>query len=136
MPSIRIGSNSEHIQISLPPSYSVEGWAQAEVEVSVNGFQGRIWPSVEAIDFKLFATQLRAVYESLRGEATFSPREEQFTLKVTAKSGGHIEVTGTAWSKATYENKLTFVLELDQSYLAEPLQELESLFHASRNGAT
>jgi hypothetical protein len=135
MPSIRIGTDSEHIKISLPASYSAEGWAQAEVEICVHGFHGRIWPLVEAIDFQLFATQLRAVYESLEGEATFNPREEQFTLKVTAKSGGHIEVTGTAWSKATYENKLSFILEVDQSFLAEPLRELEGLLPTSGRGA-
>jgi hypothetical protein len=134
MPVIHIGSDSEYVKISLPPSYSTEGWAQAEVELSVSGFCGRIQPWVEAADFEIFTEQLRVLYDSLQGKADFSPREEQFTLKVESKSGGHIEITGVAWSKATFENKLEYVLELDQSFLSTPLRELESLLASSGKG--
>jgi hypothetical protein len=133
MPVIHIGTDSEYVRISLPPSYSTEGWAQADVELSVSGFFGRIQPWVEAADFEIFTEQLRLLYDSLQGKADFTPREEQFTLKVESKSG-HIEITGVAWSKATFENKLEYVLELDQSFLSAPLRELESLLASSAKG--
>jgi hypothetical protein len=104
------------------------------VEISVCGFQGRIDPWVEPTDFEVFTKQLRALYDSLQGEATFYPREGQFTMKLVCMPGGHIEVTGEAWSKATYENKLEYALQLDQSFLAAPLQDLEGLKTASGNG--
>jgi hypothetical protein len=132
MPPIHIGSESEFVRISLPASYSTEGWAQADVELVVHGFRGRISAWVEAADFERFTTQLRSVYESLQGEAEFSPLEKQFTLKLVCKTGGHIEVTGEAWSKATYENKLEYVIELDQSFLLAPLQELEAVLASSK----
>lgn len=132
MPVIHIGSSSEYIKIDLPPSYSKEGWAQAVVEVAVCGFQGRVEPWVEAADFESFTRQLRSLYESLQGEASFKPREGQFTIKLVGMAGGHIEVTGEAWSKATYENKLEYVLQLDQSFLAAPLRDLEDLLAAVR----
>lgn len=88
---------------------------------------GEISPWVEAVDFELFTKQFRTLYESLQGEAEFTPTEQQFTMKLAASTGGHIQVTGEAWSLATYENKLSFVLELDQSYLLAPLRALESL---------
>ena len=124
---IHFGTESEYIKITLPSSYSTEGWAQASVEIAVHRFRGEISPWVEAIDFELFTKQLRSLYESLRGEAEFTPTEQQFTMKLVASTGGHIQVTGEAWSLATYENKLSFVLELDQSYLLAPLRVLEAL---------
>jgi hypothetical protein len=124
---VHIGSGSEYFEIRLPSSYSSEGWAQAEVEVSVHCFQGTIRPWVEAADFERFATQLRVLYDSLQGEAVFAPVEQQVVLKVTGTTGGHIHITGEAWSQATYENRLTFTIELDQSYLQAPLQELERI---------
>lgn len=132
---VHIGSESEYIKISVPPSFSTEGWAQADVEIAVNGFSGRVQPWVEAADFEIFAAQLRSLYDSLQGEAEFSPMERQFTLKLTSKTGGHIQATGEAWSKATHENKLEYVIELDQSFLSGPLRDLENLLVASKKGA-
>jgi hypothetical protein len=40
--------------------------------------------------------------------------------------GGHILLTGTAWSQARYGNKLEFELELDQTYLVGPVGQLET----------
>jgi hypothetical protein len=124
---IHFGTDSEYIRLTLPSSYSAEGWAQASVEISVHCFRGEISPWVEAADFELFTKQLRSLYESLQGEAEFTPIEQQFTLKLTASAGGHVQLSGEAWSLATYENKLSFVLELDQSYLLAPLRVLEGL---------
>ena len=130
MPIIRIGSESEYVSIALPPSYSRDGFAQADVEIAVRCFHGRVSPWIEAADFERFSTQLRAMYDSLQGEAEFSPLDKQFTLKLVCTVGGHVQATGEAWSQATYENKLEYVLELDQSYLLGPLQELEGMLAA------
>lgn len=132
MTVIHIGSDSEYIKIGLLPSYSAEDWTQANVEIAVCGFRGKIYPWVEAADFVKFTAQLRAIYESLKGEAEFAPLEKQFTLKLVCQSGGHILVTGEAWSQATYGNNLAFVLEIDQSFLIGPLRELESMISASK----
>lgn len=124
---IHFGTDSEYIKITLPGSYSTEGWAKADVEIAVRCFHGSINPWVEATDLERFANKLRTLYESLQGEAEFSPLDRQFTLKFVGAAGGHVHVTGEAWSQATYENKLEFTLELDQSYLLTPLRDLESL---------
>lgn len=135
MAIIHFGSESEYVKIDLPPSYWTDDWAQADVEIAVRGFRGRIRPWVEAADFDIFTAQLRAMYDSLIGEAEFLPREKQFTLKFACGATGHIRVTGEAWSLATYENKLEYVLELDQSFLLAPLQELEALPGPKKGGA-
>lgn len=125
MNTVQFGSDSEHVRITLPDSYSTEGWAQADVEIAVQGFQGKLAPWVEAADFGIFASQLRVLYETLEGKAELRPMEEQFILLLTASTLGHIKVSGEAWSHATYGSKLEFEFELDQSYLAQPLSELE-----------
>lgn len=107
--------------------YTAEGWAEAEVEIRVNGFHGQIRPWVEADDFERFTSQLRALYGTVEGTAELRPREEQFVLRLSARPLGHIAVSGEAWSCATYGSKLEFEFELDQSYLAQPLSELELL---------
>lgn len=127
MNKVRFGSESEHIEIRLPVSYSTEGWAQAEVQIAVHCFSGAISPWVEKLDFEQFTTQLRAFYESLQGEAAFTPVEGQFAFKLSAASTGRVLLTGQAWSMATYENQLRFELQLDQSYLLAPLKALEDL---------
>jgi hypothetical protein len=135
MTDIHFGTESEYINISLPSSFSDEGWGQAIVEIAVRGFRGIIHPWVETGDFERFTTQLRAMYESLEGQAEFCPLEKQFVLKLVAKSGGHVQASGEAWSQATYENKLEFELQLDQSYLLAPLQDLESLVFGKAKNA-
>jgi hypothetical protein len=127
MNTVQIGSDSEHLRITLPASYSIEGWAEATVEIVVQGFKGKLAPWVEAADLAIFASQLRVLYESLQGKAELRPREEQFILQVTARTLGHIQVSGEAWSHATYGSKLEFEFELDQSYLAQPLSELRHI---------
>jgi hypothetical protein len=132
---VHFGTRSEYIEISLPESYSIEGWAQAEVEIAVNGFHGKIEPWVDAGDFERFAVQLRALYDTLQGQAELRPLEQQFVLKLAARVGGHIHIEGEAWSKATYENRLQFELEIDQSFLQAPLLELERLAKETKNDA-
>jgi len=126
MATIHLGSESEYVKITLRPPYSSEGWCQASVEIAVSCFRGHIEPWLEAGDMERFASQLRRVYESLEGEAKLVPRDEQFTLHVQARVGGHVTVSGVAWSKATFENKLEFGMELDQSFLPSALAQLEA----------
>lgn len=124
---VHFGTETEYIKIELPSSYGAKGWAQAEVEIAVQCFSGSIRPFLDVEDMVPFTAQLQSPYETLKGEATLSPRDEQFTLKFVASAGGHIEVTGVAWSEATYGNQLTFFLGIDQTFLPAPLRVLEGL---------
>jgi hypothetical protein len=51
----------------------------------------------------------------------------QFTLRIISGSGGRRHLAGVAWLRSVYENRLTFELALDQSYLPEPSHILETL---------
>ena len=130
---LRIGGQAEYIRVLLPSSYSRDGWCQADVEVSVEGFKGNIRPWFEKADFAPFYAQLRTLYETLKGKAELTPLEAQFTLTVSADGLGHVTVDGTAWSQATWQNKLEFTLALDQTYLVEPLAQLKAITEAHAN---
>ena len=131
---IQIGTDSEHVRLSLPSSFSSEGWAQAQVEIAVAGLSARIEPWIEAVDLLSFAKQLRVVFDTLQGVADYAPLEEQFTLRIEAGTSGNMLMSGHA-SSSTFENKLVFKLQIDQSYLARPLSELEQLVNESSNAA-
>ena len=127
MEPINFGTDSEHVRIALPLSFSAEGWGQADVDIAVAGFKGRLHPWVERQDFTLFAANLRQLYETLSGTAEFAPIERQLTFCLNAGVGGHIELAGEALFGPIFENRLSFNLDLDQTYLREPLRHLEAL---------
>lgn len=127
MTIIHFGTESEFVKIQLPDSFFAEGFSQADVEIAVRCFSGNIRAWLDVEDIVSFTAQLRTLYETLKGEAKLSPLDAQFTLKFVGTAGGHINMTGVAWSEATYGNKLSFFLDLDQTFLPTPLQALESL---------
>lgn len=124
---VKIGSNSEFLKIEFPSEFSSEGWAQISAEIRTNNFHGNISPWVETTDIYSFFNSLEELYKSLKGSASFEPREEQLTFKLEAQPGGHIELAGAAWSEACYGSKLEFCFLLDQTFLPEPLKKLKLL---------
>jgi hypothetical protein len=127
MTTVHFGTQSEFVRMEISPTFTREGWVTAVAEISVKGFQGTIRPSFETHDFLSFFRQLQELYRTLKGEAVFTPREEQLTLRIVAATGGRMHLSGEAWSEAKYGNKLEFELELDQTFLAEPLKQLEGM---------
>jgi hypothetical protein len=124
MTRFHLGSESEFVSIEWATKAMREGWTEGAIEISVNGFQGRISAYFEVDDFVQFHDELRALYRDLKGRARLTPRERQFLLTIAVNDIGHISVSGEAWSRATHENKLEFEFDLDQTFLAAPIDEL------------
>ncbi|MBX3585087.1 MAG: hypothetical protein KF796_00475 [Ramlibacter sp.] len=130
MQTVCLGTASEFVSMRFPRAPIPEGWLEADVEIAVRGFRGSIAPSLEVHDLKLFLEELEALDRTVKGSAQLQPRERQFNLKLTATPVGHIQMSGTAWSQATYGNRLEFELELDQTFLRELLSQLRSVLEA------
>jgi hypothetical protein len=128
---LKFGSRSnEYVEICLSfPSCDKHGfaWVQTEATLVVENFRGSIQPMFEINDFLRFAPELRKVYETLSGKATFDSREQQLFFTVSGNGRGSISVEGYAYSQATYGNKLEFELTMDQTFLPEPLAVLEQI---------
>jgi hypothetical protein len=125
METLRIGSVHEYLAISCPDGPSDEGWMRTRTEIVVDGFRAEIRPWFQSGDFVAFEAPLRKLYESLEGEAKLDPLEEQLVLTLNARTGGHILLTGEA--RSDWGNRLTFEIEMDQSYLLEPLRVLHAM---------
>lgn len=132
MGTVRFGTSSEFVSFTVPLNEVAKGWLSVGVEIAVRGFSGAITAFVETEDLRSFLEQLQAMQASLVGSAELRPREEQFVLELQADVLGHIHVSGTAWSQATYENRLQFEFELDQTFLTEPIGELEAALRQER----
>jgi len=122
---------AEHIMIRLTSNGAGDDiWLVGDIEIQVQSFVGKLSAYFEPYDFSLFSTQLTQLHSSLTGAAILKPREEQLVLTLTGNGRGGINVSGIAYSQATWQNKLEFSFEIDQTFLLEPLAQLEVLSNA------
>lgn len=135
MQAVRFGTSSEFVCLTFPSRPTPEGWIDAQVDIAVHGFRGSLWPSLEVCDLEHFLAQLSELHNSVKGSAKLRPIEEQFVLSIEADETGHMLLSGTAWSRATFGNRLEFELELDQTFLNEPISQLCSVLDAWRQDA-
>jgi hypothetical protein len=120
--------NSDNAKIQISKlSYSSEDWFEYSVKVNAGSFVASINAFMQTSDFVAFRTQLIRLNKTLKGEAILLPREEQFTLKLKGNGMGQIEVSGEAFEVASYGNFLKFEFGLDQTYLAECIDSLDSI---------
>jgi hypothetical protein len=62
MTNFHLGSESEFVSIELTSQPLREGWTEGVIEISVNGFHGRISAYFEIDDFVQFHNELRVLY--------------------------------------------------------------------------
>lgn len=134
------GAEAEFVEVRLLPGNvpagrgPYESWLVGQVRVSAGGFRAEFEASFEPRDFQEFSRQLRALHQTLAGNASFEPREAQLALKVSGNGRGAIEVTGAACDLSR-TNRLTFVLTMDQTYLAPVLRQLEATLASLESAA-
>lgn len=120
--------NSEKSSIQIiKKSHSSEDWFEYKISVKSGNFSTSINVFMQTRDFLSFKAQLVNLNKTLKGEASLLPLEEQFTLKLKGNGLGQIEVTGKAFEYAAYGNCLDFEFDLDQTYLVECIDTIESL---------
>jgi hypothetical protein len=124
---IALGNNgSSTIQISPTSKVSSKDWFQADIEIKVNCFSGKINAFFESGDLTRFYHDVVKLNKTLKGKAELLPREEQFKLSLVADNLGHISVEGHAYEQACHGNCLNFEFELDQTYLLELIDSLKN----------
>jgi hypothetical protein len=76
-----------------------------------------------------FAREVRTLQKSLKGKATLLPLEPNLTLSLAGDGKGHVQIDGTARNRFDSGTKLSFQMEVDQTYLlgiAKSLEEIDS----------
>jgi hypothetical protein len=132
MCTARFGNDSGLVQIEIAEDQSPGSKTHQEnaslianIEIRVPGFLGRISEFLDLYILKNFVWELRRLYDTLQGQAELHPLDDDFVVKLKAGRAGLIEVSGHAYSFSTGVNKLSFEFDIDQTFLSEPLAELE-----------
>jgi len=127
-------SKHERIEITISGyerqptgDYHDDNWLTVEVSLAVGGFRGRYSASFLTEELVSFRDQIAALYKSLSGEAKLITMENQLFLALTGNGRGGVSLKGEAWDQPGVGNRLEFRLELDQTYLASTLAELDAV---------
>jgi hypothetical protein len=59
MHTVHLGSETEHVRITVPAAFGLDGWAQVQVEVAVQCFRGSVQPYLERPDIERSLETLR-----------------------------------------------------------------------------
>jgi hypothetical protein len=112
---------------ALIGEYYDDNWLTIEIYVQAGGFEGKVKGAILTDDLIRFLSQLRPLYETLRGSAEFGTMEDQLNLKLAGDGKGHIELHGEVADRPGIGNRLHFTLQFDQSQLRVSISELEKI---------
>jgi hypothetical protein len=107
--------------------YWDDNWLRAESDVVAGGFRGRATAAFITSELSKFLSELRPLFETLRGKAEFVTIEEQLRLQLVGDDKGHIELTGEVADQPGIGNRLHFSFEFDQSQVGASIRELEQV---------
>ena len=98
-----------------------------EMRITVAGIRAAIRASLRSDEFLTFHDELKPLYESLRGKATFSSMEEWLHLEIVGDGRGHFSAACKASDWKAAGNKLDFSLAFDQTQLPDMISGLEAI---------
>jgi len=102
-------------------------WLNGTISVRAGAWQGSYQADLRADEFPPFLEALSKMYESLSGEAEFTPMEPWLLIRCWAESGGHIHVSGEACDEIGIGNTLHFKCEIDQTFLPPVIEALKNI---------
>lgn len=108
-----------------------DDWLRPRASVGAGPFRGETDVYVTVSDFARLLPELRALYDSLRGTATFATIEQQVGFTISGDGMGHITLSGFLEDRAGGDNRLEFRLSYDQTLLVHSISEVDALLHAT-----
>lgn len=102
-------------------------WIDAEIQLRVGGFSGRITAALRLDEIQSFYEQCKALYDNLHGEACFSSMEDWLSMKIQGDGLGHFEAVCRTMDQAGIGNTLEFILHFDQSEIPGIVSGLETI---------
>jgi len=120
------GTEHEFVRVDIVGSNG-DGWLPSRITVRVGSFLGEFPSDLDVWAFARFATELRTLYESLKGTASFTTYERQLELALVGDGMGHVQVRGEAMDYAGTGNKLIFRLAIDQTEIPALLRDLTAI---------
>ena len=105
--------------------YWDDNWLSVEICIRAGGFRGKVTAAIITSELTMFLSELRPLYETLSGSASFTTMEEQLGMRLIGDGKGHIELHGEVADQPGIGNRLHFTLQFDQSQLGASIRELE-----------
>jgi hypothetical protein len=102
-------------------------WLRTSVVAHVGGFTGSYATDLRADEFRKFCEELRQLYQTLRGDATFETLEGQVVLVFSGDGLGHVAVKAELMDRAGTANLLRCAFDIDQTYLPAIIESLRTL---------
>ena len=110
--------------------YHDDNWLTVSITVQAGGFSGRVRAAILTDDLVRFSGQLHRLSGELTGSAEFSTMEDQLSVTLTCDVRGNIMLRGEVLDDAGIGNRLSFHLDLDQSFLHQSIRELDEVIKA------
>jgi hypothetical protein len=135
---ILIGDAGAHHVLIRPVSRTHPGlfdywdgnWIDCDVQIAAGAFRGNFRAYMRSEEFAGFLTDLTALSRTLEGAATFNTMEGQLSLTLAGDGKGHVHVQGTAVDEPGTGNRLAFGFDIDQTYLQQIADCVESFVAA------
>jgi hypothetical protein len=106
-------------------------WLLVTAAIRVGKFSGEIPGMLRAEELQTFTQALQTFQQSLKGLVSFETAEEWLHFHLEADKLGRIEISGTITDEVSYPyNSLKFTLTTNQSLLAAPLKQLQTVTQA------
>jgi hypothetical protein len=106
-------------------------WLLVTAAVRAGKFTGEIPGMLRAEELQQFSDDLRSFRQSLTGSVVFDTMEGWLNLRIEPSKTGRIAIEGEIQDDVSAPfNNLEFNLEMDQTFLLTPLQQLEQVVKA------
>jgi hypothetical protein len=111
-------------------------WISCHASIKAGSFEGKADLYIVAGDLVPFSEQVEALYRTLRGEAVLNTLEGQIDLRLVGDGKGHIKLHGELLDRCGIGNKLSFVIEYDQTLLWQTISALRDVLAQIRTRGT
>ncbi|QDV33190.1 WapI family immunity protein [Tautonia plasticadhaerens] len=109
------------------PGESGDDWLVTEVVIAAGGFSGRFRAFLRAEELAGFRSRLATLHDELRGEAVLDCTDGWLRVAVSGDGRGGLVARCEATDDPAIDNRLRFVLLLDQSYLPGMIDGLDAI---------
>lgn len=119
----------EILQRSRPgcAAYWDGNWLDARVRAEIPGFSVACPLSIRSDEIGAFLRELKALYETLKGQARFRTLEDALLIDLQSDRRGHLELTARVRYPVGIGATLEFALEMDQTYLPAVIKQIEEI---------
>ncbi len=102
-------------------------WVRTAVAAKVGGFTANFVVDLRTDEFRSFHAELKSLYTTLGGVATFETMEGCVTLNLSGDGMGHVALDADLMDTPGIGNHLRCSLSLDQTYLPAIMDSLDEL---------